>query len=123
MSIFSHDSILKQEEALAELDKSIDDWVMKLEQARNRRAQIRQRLLEHIAAALTLTTTGRPESHEVIDDHRSSMTPPRLEEICRSERHDVQSIKVYADPGVAALLAETEQEIGTTKDTSKAMKC
>ena len=122
MSIFSHDSILKQEEALAELDKSIDDWATKLEQARNRRAQIRQRLLEHIAAALTLRTTGRPELQEVIDDHRPSMTPPRLEEICRSERHDVQSIKVYADPGVAALLVEIEREIGTVADNSKALE-
>jgi hypothetical protein len=51
---FSHDSILKQEEALAELDASIDDWVTKLEQAENRRTRVRQKLLEHVAAATTL---------------------------------------------------------------------
>lgn len=51
---FSHDSILKQEEALAELDNSIDDWVGKLEQAENRRTRVRQKLLEHVAAAATM---------------------------------------------------------------------
>ncbi|KAM3511831.1 hypothetical protein MY11210_004522 [Beauveria gryllotalpidicola] len=51
---FSHDSMLKQEEALAELDASIDDWVTKLEQAENRRTRVRQKLLEHVAAAAIL---------------------------------------------------------------------
>ena len=46
--------MLKQEEALAELDASIDDWVGKLEQAENRRTRVRQKLLEHVAAAATL---------------------------------------------------------------------
>ena len=123
MSIFSHDNILKQEEALAELDKSIDDWVMKMEQARNRRAQIRQRLLEHVAAALTLKPTGRPESQDVIDDHRLSINSPKFDEIWRSGRHEVQSIKVYADPAVAALLAEIEQGIGTMEVSSKPVMC
>lgn len=51
---FSQDSLLKQEEALAELDASIDDWVNKLEQAENRRTRVRQKLLEHVAAAVIL---------------------------------------------------------------------
>ncbi|RYP72895.1 hypothetical protein DL771_003933 [Monosporascus sp. 5C6A] len=51
---FSYESMLKQEEALAELDASIDDWVNKLEQAENRRTRVRQKLLEHVAAAATL---------------------------------------------------------------------
>ncbi|POS78038.1 hypothetical protein DHEL01_v203571 [Diaporthe helianthi] len=58
MAKFSHDSMLKQEEALAELDSSIDDWVSKLEQAENRRTRIRQKLLEHVAAAVTLPVSG-----------------------------------------------------------------
>ncbi|KAI7784921.1 hypothetical protein LA080_008952 [Diaporthe eres] len=58
MAKFSHDSMLKQEEALAELDSSIDDWVNKLEQAENRRTRIRQKLLEHVAAAVTLPVSG-----------------------------------------------------------------
>jgi hypothetical protein len=55
---FSHESMLRQEEALAELDASIDDWVTKLEQAENRRTRVRQKLLEHVAAAATLQCPG-----------------------------------------------------------------
>ncbi|KUI59065.1 hypothetical protein VP1G_06302 [Cytospora mali] len=55
---FNHEPLLKQEEALAELDASIDDWVNKLEHAENRRTRIRQKLLEHVAAAVALPTTG-----------------------------------------------------------------
>ncbi|KAI0472920.1 hypothetical protein GGR56DRAFT_667222 [Xylariaceae sp. FL0804] len=55
---FSYDSMLKQEEALAELDSSIDDWISKLEHAENRRTRVRQKLLEHVAAAATLGTCG-----------------------------------------------------------------
>lgn len=55
---FSQESLLKQEEALAELDNSIDDWVNKLEQAENRRTRVRQKLLEHVAAAVTLPVPG-----------------------------------------------------------------
>ncbi|KAK3906439.1 Up-regulated during septation-domain-containing protein [Staphylotrichum tortipilum] len=51
---FSAESMLKQEEAVAELDTSIDEWVIKLEQAENRRTRVRQKLLEHVAAAATL---------------------------------------------------------------------
>lgn len=54
---FNHESMLKQEEALAELDASIDDWVNKLEQADNRRTRVRQKLLEHVAAAAYLPFT------------------------------------------------------------------
>lgn len=58
--------MLKQEEALAELDASIDDWVTKLEMAENRRTRVRQKLLEHVAAAAILqtydTTTAASES-------------------------------------------------------------
>ncbi|PVH91598.1 hypothetical protein DM02DRAFT_663814, partial [Periconia macrospinosa] len=50
--IFSRESLLKQEEALAELDVSIDEFIQKLEQAENRRLRLRQKLLEHVAAAL-----------------------------------------------------------------------
>ena len=46
--------MLKQEEALAELDASISDWVHKLEMAENRRTRVRQKLLEHVAAAVIL---------------------------------------------------------------------
>ncbi|GAO17139.1 hypothetical protein UVI_02026690 [Ustilaginoidea virens] len=59
---FSHDSMLKQEEALAELDASIDDWVTKLERAENRRTRVRQKLLEHVAAAAILPSPKYSDS-------------------------------------------------------------
>ncbi|KAH7205303.1 Up-regulated during septation-domain-containing protein [Fusarium oxysporum] len=63
---FSHELLLKQEEVLASLDASIDDWVMKLDQAENRRTRVHQKLLEHIAGAACLpvgglTTTPEPQ--------------------------------------------------------------
>ncbi|KAH7471461.1 hypothetical protein FOMA001_g13186 [Fusarium oxysporum f. sp. matthiolae] len=64
---FSHELLLKQEEVLASLDASIDDWVMKLEQAENRRTRVHQKLLEHVAAAASLPVGGLttiPESQQ-----------------------------------------------------------
>ncbi|KAK2669862.1 hypothetical protein RAB80_013999 [Fusarium oxysporum f. sp. vasinfectum] len=63
---FSHELLLKQDEVLASLDASIDDWVMKLEQAENRQTRVHQKLLEHIAVAACLpvgglTTTPEPQ--------------------------------------------------------------
>ncbi|KAK7415907.1 hypothetical protein QQZ08_012202 [Neonectria magnoliae] len=82
---FSHESMLRQEEALAELDASIDDWVNKLELAENRRMRVRQKLLEHIAAAAVLPVGGpvtSPEPAEQLTGAPSSgigniSTPPR----------------------------------------------
>lgn len=107
MAKFSRESILKQEEALAELDISIDDWVSKLEAAEDRRTKIRQRLLEHIAAAMTLQTNRQ----STIVESTPPMTPEAEDDYISTERRDVQSIKIYADEGVAALLAEIEKEI------------
>lgn len=61
---FSNESMLKQEEALTELDASIDDWVNKLEQAENRRTRVRQKLLEHVAAAACLPIWGSTAMQE-----------------------------------------------------------
>jgi hypothetical protein len=83
---FSQDSMLKQEEALSELDASIDDWVTKLEQAENRRTRVRQKLLEHVAAAATLNIhpaglVGASESLQQAMGFRQAgnniSTPPR----------------------------------------------
>lgn len=111
MANFSRESILKQEEALAELDVSIDDWVAKLEAAEERRTTIRQKLLQHVAAALTLRTTGmlRPAYSE---EATPPVSPEKADEYFTSKRKDVQSIKIYAGEGVTALLAEIEREIG-----------
>lgn len=74
--------MLKQEEALAELDASIDDWVTKLEQAENRRTRVRQKLLEHVAAAAILPVPdGRVSPFQTqgasCPGIRDVSTPPR----------------------------------------------
>jgi Up-regulated During Septation len=114
LSKFSRESILNQEEALAELDLSIDEWVAKLEQAESRRANIQERLLQHYAAALTLQTenTGTAPSSAYFEEQ----TPPRSPDKTLSpqtpdHRRDIQSIRVYADSDVYALLADIEQEM------------
>jgi hypothetical protein len=158
--------MLKQEEALAELDASIDDWVAKLEQAENRRTRVRQKLLEHVAAAATLptlATTAASESLQLAMGIRppppigtgNICTPPRsptkvsfaphtvanspspqrvvpqvpstileqplfeeaaaapsVEDAAAARRRiDVESIRIYADSDVYALLADVENEI------------
>ncbi|KAI9776204.1 MAG: hypothetical protein M1839_000525 [Geoglossum umbratile] len=110
---FSRESILKQEEALAELDASIDDWVDKLAQADNRRTRIRQKLLEHIAVTLTLRPDSKPQG-----EHTPPRSPQKAESrpSSRGDRRDVESIKIYADSNVYALLADIEQEIGRMVD-------
>lgn len=87
MAKFGCESISKQEEALAELDASIDDWVHKLEMSENRRTRVRQKLLEHVAAAAIMAvpgaTTSTSESLQQImgiagsQTIRDMSTPPR----------------------------------------------
>lgn len=136
---FSHESILKQEEALSELDTSIDDWVTKLEQAENRRTRIRQKLLEHVAAALIMQPASPTPNNNPLASISRSMnngenTPPRspikreasspqrvVEEVRVAspettsrkgrEIQSCHSIHVYADSDVYALLADVESEI------------
>ena len=110
MPNFSRESILKQEEALADLDSSIDSWVFKLEQAENRRNRIHQLLLEHFTATLTLeTVTGGRKRYSA--EIQTPPTSPEKPEDLDLGRDDAQSIKVYADSGVTALLTAIEQEI------------
>ncbi|KAL8737451.1 MAG: hypothetical protein Q9181_001667 [Wetmoreana brouardii] len=112
MTNFSRDSILKQEEALADIDDSIDDWIRKSEQAENRRTRIRQKLLEHVAAALTLRPNGTAGSLSIPEEHTPPESPEHDDDFPGNPRRDIQSIKIYADAGVAALLAEIDEEIG-----------
>lgn len=120
MANFSRESILKQEEALAELDISIDEWLAKLETAEERRTTVRQKLLQHVAAALTLQTVGviRPLHFE---EATPPVSPEKTEDYFSSKRKDVQSIRIYADEGVAALLAEIEREIGFIAEPGKSI--
>lgn len=166
---FNQESILKQEEALAELDASIDDWVNKLEQAENRRTRVRQKLLEHVAAAAILPLDNgsiNEASHKLrmaMDNPSSTgprnlSTPPRsptknsfhgsscgsnsnspshspqrvvaqvpstileqplveeaaalsTEPTFNQKRADIESIRIYADSDVYALLQDVENEI------------
>lgn len=163
---FSHDSMLKQEEALAELDASIDDWVNKLEQAENRRTRVRQKLLEHVAAAATLPLSPAvvsvseslqfamgmrppngaanistpPRSPTKVSSHTQSSSPspqrvvaqvpstiieqPLFEEAATiglglaAKAEDAattlrraETIRIYADNDVYALLADVENQI------------
>ncbi|KAL8841648.1 MAG: hypothetical protein Q9170_000862 [Blastenia crenularia] len=119
MTNFSRESILKQEEALAEIDDSIDDWIRKSEQAENRRTRVRQKLLEHVAAALTLRPSAVDYPHNLHEQQTPPESPEQDEVFCTNERRDIQSIKIYADAGVAALLAEIEREIGFREHDSK----
>ncbi|ELR04034.1 hypothetical protein GMDG_06545 [Pseudogymnoascus destructans 20631-21] len=174
---FSHDAILKQEEALSELDASIDDWVSKVEYAENRRTRVRQKLFEHVAAALMMPSQRNEIDNRSIPEYEAinilhspataNHTPPRsptkalspspiissskrraspepeaparlarpvppqlstspppphtLENEPFNERHrdshstagrpSAESIRIYADSDVYALLADVEQEI------------
>ncbi|KAF1999146.1 hypothetical protein P154DRAFT_535797 [Amniculicola lignicola CBS 123094] len=107
--IFSRESLLKQEEALAELDISIDEFILKLEQAENRRLRLRQKLLEHVAAALVLNPSA---SRGDLMESTPPRSPIKIESPVRLERKDVESIKIYADGHVLNLFSDIEQAIG-----------
>ncbi|GJN70787.1 hypothetical protein PLICBS_004845 [Purpureocillium lilacinum] len=83
---FSHESMLKQEEALAELDASIDDWVIKLEHAENRRTRVRQKLLEHVAAATILPTQTRQATAGDSSPHAHALKSPPPKDISTPPR-------------------------------------
>jgi hypothetical protein len=105
---FSKERLLKQQEALIELDASIDDWVSKLEKAENRRLRLRQKLLEHVAASMTLSIPTKVAPSQVPIQTADPTTPPRSplretnansspESQRYTDRKDVESIKIYAD--------------------------
>ncbi|KAK1780435.1 Up-regulated during septation-domain-containing protein [Copromyces sp. CBS 386.78] len=122
---FSHESMLKQEEALAELDASIDDWITKLDQAENRRTRVRQKLLEHVAAATTLSTStgsvaGVSESLLCAIGVRSLgsstngagniSTPPRSPAKMSFSPHIISASTISSPPRVAAHVPSTIME-------------
>ncbi|KAG6041698.1 hypothetical protein E4U41_002781 [Claviceps citrina] len=91
---FSHQSLLKQEEALAELDASIDDWGAKLDQAENRRIRVRQKLLEHVAAAATIAgpeAATRIIMAASIQQGMGMQSPTRPRELSTPPRSPLQS--------------------------------
>ena len=110
-AMFTRENMIKQEKALAELDLSINDWIIRLEQAENRRQRIRQKLLEHIAAALVVNIPSSPPLGKATLQQTPPRSPEGVDRSFSTERRDVESIRVYADSGVASLLASIEQEI------------
>ncbi|KAK7518641.1 Up-regulated during septation-domain-containing protein [Phyllosticta citriasiana] len=115
---FNRDSLLKQEEALVELDISIDDWIFKIEQAEGRRTRIREKLLEHVAAAVVMPCIARST------DETCQTTPPRSpvkadspDRPYHTNRKDVESIRIYADGEVLNLFADLEKAIGHMCDS------
>ncbi|KAL2008661.1 hypothetical protein VTN00DRAFT_6855 [Thermoascus crustaceus] len=115
LSKFCRESMLKQEEALAELDQSIDEWVTKLEHAENRRTRVRQKLLEHMAAVLVLQTNKA--GSQAFKEQTPPQSPTKTNDQPGVNRKDVESIKVYADSRVYAdakvyaLFADIEKEM------------
>jgi|TARA_R110002003_G_scaffold41_15_gene2963 hypothetical protein len=112
--IFSRESLLKQEEALAELDISIDEFILKLEQAENRRLRLRQKLLEHVAAAIVLNPSA---ARDVIAQTTPPRSPTKVEESPArpdraADRKTTESIKIYADGHVLNLFSDIEKAIG-----------
>jgi hypothetical protein len=106
---FSKEKLIKQEEALIELDKSIDDWIVKLEIAENRRLRLRQKLLEHVAAAMTLNVAS--PVNPTYSTPPGSPTKIESPEPLKIERKGVESIKVYADNQVLNLFSDIEQAV------------
>jgi hypothetical protein len=107
----SEDATLKAFEALMELDDTIYESGKKLERLHYHRLTVRQKLLEHIAATLTLDTAAlmaRDKPPERL------ITPPISPEGVVSmlgDQHVVESIKVYAGSDVHALLLDIDKEI------------
>lgn len=114
-ALVSREHIIKQEAALLEVDASIEEWTSKLEKAQERKVKVQQKLLEHTAAVLMVKLPGRDSASRASEEQTPPRSPERLgsgsEWSPKRERRDVESIRVYADSGVASLLKSIEQEI------------
>lgn len=109
---FSQKNLLRQEEVLAELDAAIETWDSKLEQvhitrggplsvsirrltlhpqAEQRRMEIKQMLLEHVAAALSIVN-DIPATKDTVDTPPA--TPKQQKRQLRGEQESI--ITVYA---------------------------
>jgi hypothetical protein len=103
----SRERIKTHQSAISELDNSIDDWTRTLEQADERKSKVQTLLLEHVAAVLTLKLPGNSRDE--------APTPPRspglVDRSYSSERRELETIRIYADSGVASLLASIEREL------------
>ncbi|KAI5819745.1 Up-regulated during septation-domain-containing protein [Pyronema omphalodes] len=91
---FTQDNLLKQEEALADLDTAIEEWEIKLEIAEKRRVDIKEKLLEHVAAALRVVKC-MPDNVER-SERAIADSPPTTPEKQKRQRHEHENITVYA---------------------------
>ncbi|EON67755.1 hypothetical protein W97_07009 [Coniosporium apollinis CBS 100218] len=114
------DKLLKQQEALVELELSIDEWIVKLEQADNRRLRARQKLLEHVAATVaSVSKASNCSAMAEATPPRSPIDEPLAEASSepRTNRRDIESIRVYADFHVLDLFAEIELAMHQMSET------
>ncbi|MCJ1476480.1 hypothetical protein MMC13_005146 [Lambiella insularis] len=116
---FTTEHVVKQEDALVELDVSIDEWSVKLEQAQDRRNKIRQKLLEHVTAISMVKLPGTSRDQVSVDAQTPPRSPEKVDRSFSTERRDVESIRVYADSGVASLLASIEKELGMMEEQGR----
>lgn len=113
--------ILRQEKALAELDHTIDEWYIKLEQVENRRSRVRQKLLEHIAGSLMMAASSSAQLRQQTSPPQSPTIPDA--EVAR------ESIKIYAESGVYAdadiedLLADIERQMEEMDSSREQSPC
>jgi hypothetical protein len=120
------DIMLRQEKALAELDHTIDEWYIKLEQVENRRSRVRQKLLEHIAGSLMMNASSSSSSPS--SQLQQQTTPPQSPTIPDAEIAR-ESIKIYAESGVYAdadiedLLAEIERQMEEMNSSREQSPC
>ena len=124
----SRDILAAHERALSDVDERVDERIRRLECCELRRALLRQKVLEHAVAVLALelpaTTAaagvGAPEAtppRSPVDDERATdgadALPAELPlTVASPRRQEIESIRVYADSGVASLLKSIEVEIG-----------
>ena len=116
-AMVSREHLIKQESALSGVESQIDDWTLKLEKAQDRRFSVQQKILEHTAAVLNVRLPVSEGGARLSEEQTPPRSPERLamgsewESQLERERRDVESIRVYADSGVASLLRDIEQEI------------
>lgn len=129
-ALFLLNQLTKQETALSDMDESLDEWTLKLDAALNRKQMIQVKLSQHMAAVLAM-------SKPLGDNRRMSaeQTPPHSPErgvvwgtveVATGgqprgewEERDAESIRIYADSGVASLLRSIEQEIDMMDQTRR----
>jgi hypothetical protein len=101
-------SYLRRGETVIFSRESLDEFILKLEQAENRRLRLRQKLLEHVAAAIVLNPAAAcgAESTPPRSPVKAEHTSPR------PDREQTESIKIYADGHVLNLFSDIEAAIG-----------